>query len=131
LLGWPVAPKPWREARPDRLRPRDSSIWQVWAFKAKLRLQFTDVGLMIEGVGSGRLSQRVRADLEARGISSYQPVDQVGIERLVGPAGAVVPDWPEKRAGVVRSVAGGLEVIVDQFVGSGMQRQISDLFSLA
>jgi adenylate cyclase len=40
--------------------------------------------------------------------------------RHVEPAGAVIPDRSEQRAIVVRTVAGRLAVIVDQFVGPGM-----------
>jgi hypothetical protein len=57
-------------------------------------------------------------------------VDHVGIERLFELAGAVVPDRPEQRAIVVGTVAGGLEVIVDQFVGSRVQRRIPCLLAL-
>jgi hypothetical protein len=47
------------------------------------------------------------------------------------PAGAVVPDRPEQRAVIVPAVAGRLEVIVDQFVGAWVQRQIPRLLALA
>jgi hypothetical protein len=72
-----------------------------------------DVGLVVERVGGGRRAQRMGADLEAelRRISPHQPIDHVGIECLVDPAGAVVADRPEQSAVVVGAVAGCLEVI--------------------
>jgi hypothetical protein len=80
---------------------------------------------MIERIGGGRCSQRMGTNLEAerRRISPHEPVYHVGIERLVDPAGAVVADGPEQPAIVVGIVAGGLEVIMDELVGSRMQRQ--------
>ena len=54
-----------------------------------------------------------------------------GVERLVEAAGAVVADRPEQRAVLVLAVAGGLEVVVDQRVGAGMQRQIARLLAFA
>ena len=47
------------------------------------------------------------------------------------PAGAVVADRPEEGAIVVAAVPDRLEVVVDQVVGAGMQRQVPDLFALA
>ncbi len=52
---------------------------------AKPLLHLGDVGLMIERVGGGGRSKRMGTDLEAelRRIPPHQPVDDVGIERLV------------------------------------------------
>jgi hypothetical protein len=85
-------------------------------------LNLGDIGLVVERVGRGRRTRRVGPDLktELRGIPPHQPVDHVGIDRLVEPAGAVVPDRPKESAIFVRAVAGGLEVIVDQFIGAGI-----------
>jgi hypothetical protein len=96
-------------------------------------LHLGDVRLMVERIGDGRRAQRMDADPEAelRRIAPHQPVDHVGIERLVEPAGAVVPDRPEERTVLVSTVAGGLEVIVDQLVGSRMRREIPRLLALA
>jgi hypothetical protein len=44
---------------------------------------------------------------------------------------AVAIDRPEQGAVVVFAVAGGVEVIVDQCVGPGMQRQKPRLLALA
>ena len=66
-----------------------------------------------------------------RRISPHQLVDPVGRQRLVEAAGAVVADRPEQRAVLVLAVPGGVEVIVDQRVGAGMQRQIPRLLALA
>ena len=38
---------------------------------------------------------------------------------------------PEQRAGLVEPLPGGVEIVVDQSVGAGMQRQIADLAALA
>ena len=64
-------------------------------------------------------------------IPPDQLVDPVGRQRLIEPAGAVVPDRAEQRAVLVRAVASGLEVIVDQPVGARMQRQIPGFLALA
>jgi len=45
--------------------------------------------------------------------------------------GAIVFDRPEQRAVVVFAVAGGVEVVVDQRVGAGVQREIADLVAFA
>ena len=47
------------------------------------------------------------------------------------PPGAVVADRPEQRAGLVEAVPGGVEVVVDQPMGAGVQRQIARLAALA
>ena len=96
-------------------------------------LHLGDVGLMVERVGGGRRAQRMRADLETelRRIGAHQLVDAVRRDRLVEPAGAVVADRPEQRAVFVGAVAGGVEVIVDERVGAGMQRQIPRLAAFA
>src|ERR1700693_934390 len=51
--------------------------------------------------------------------------------RLFMPLAAVVFDRPEQRAVLVVAVTGGVEVIVDQRVGPGMQRQKPRLLALA
>src|SRR3954470_1856395 len=55
----------------------------------------------------------------------------VGRERALEGLAAVVFDRPEQGAVLVLAVAGGFEVIVDQRVGPGMQRQKPRLFALA
>ena len=75
----------------------------------------------------------MRADLEAeRGrIGAHQPVDAVRRDRAVELAGAVVADRAEQRAGIVLAVPGRIEIIVNERMGAGMQRQIARLAAFA
>src|SRR6266850_4829886 len=102
---------------------------------AKPFLNLGDVGLVVEGIGGGGRAQRMGADLEAElcRICLYQLVDRVGRERLLEGLGlaAVVFNRSEQRAVVVFAVAGGVEVIVDERVGPGMQRQKPHFLALA
>ena len=100
---------------------------------AKPFLHLGDVGLVIERVGGGRRAQRMRADLEPelRRVGPHQLVDAVRRDRPFEPAGAVVADRPEQRAVFVGAVPGGGEVVVDERVGAGMQRQIARLAAFA
>ena len=96
-------------------------------------LHLGDVGMVIQCVGHRGRSQRVGTDLEPepRGVDPHQLVDAVRGDRALEQAGAVVPDRPEQRAGLVDAVAGRLEVVVDQRVDPRMQRHITRLAALA
>jgi hypothetical protein len=73
------------------------------------------------------------ADLatELRRVGPHQPIDTIGGDRHVEPAGGVVLDRPEQRTVFIGAVPGGLKVIVNECVGAGMQRQIPRLAALA
>jgi hypothetical protein len=90
-------------------------------------LHLGDVGLVIERIGRGGRAQRVRADQKPKlsRIAPHQAIDAVRGDRVFQTAGAVVADRPEQRAGLVEPMPGGVEVIVDQSMGAGMQRQIA------
>ena len=64
------------------------------------------------------VAQRMGAALEPelRGISPDERINAIRRESFVEPAAAIVTDWAEQGAVLVRVVAGGLEVIVDQLV---------------
>ena len=96
-------------------------------------LHLGDVGLVIERVGRGGRTQRMSADLEPKrgGIGPHQLVDAVRRDGAFGLSGAVVADGAEQRAVLVSAVSGGIEVLVDERVGAGMQRQIPRLAALA
>ncbi len=64
-------------------------------------------------------------------IAAHQPVDGVGCQGLIEPAGAIVADRSEEGAAVVAAVPGDLEVVMDQRVGSRVQPEIARLFALA
>ena len=96
-------------------------------------LHLGDVGLVVERVGRGGRTERMRADLkpEQRGIAAHDPVNPVGGDRPFHPSGAVVADRPEQRTVFIGAVTGRVKVVVDQPVGAGMQRQIPGLTTLA
>ena len=70
-------------------------------------LHLGDVGLVIERVGGGGRAQRMRADQKPQlpRIAPHQPIDAVRGDRVFQPAGAVVADRPEQRAGSRRGRA--------------------------
>jgi class 3 adenylate cyclase len=68
---------------------------------------------------------------ERRRIPAHEPVNPVGRQRLVKAAGAIVPDRAEQSAILVGTVAGDLEVIVNERVGARMERQIPRLLAFA
>ena len=74
-------------------------------------LHLGDVGLVVERVGGGGRTQRMRANLETelRRVDAHQLIDAVRRDRVIELAGAVVADRPEQRAVFIRAVAGGLE----------------------
>jgi len=96
-------------------------------------LHLGDVGMMVERVGGGGGTQGMRADFkpQLRRIGPHHSVDAIGGDRLFELAGAVVPDRPEQRAVVVGAVSGRIEVVIDEAVGAGMQREIPRLAALA
>ena len=57
--------------------------------------------------------------------------DAVGGDRRFQPPGAVVADRPEQRAPFVEAMPGRVEIVVDQPMGAGVQRQIARLAALA
>ena len=96
-------------------------------------LHLGDVGLVIERVGGGGRAQRVRADQEPQfsGIAAHQAIDPVGRDRGFEPSGAVVADRPEQCAGLVETVPGGVEIVVDQTVRARVQRHVARLTAFA
>jgi hypothetical protein len=75
----------------------------------------------------------MRADLETehRRISPHQLVNTIRRDRIHEPSGAVVAGRPEQRTIFIGAVTGGIEVVMDERVGAGMQRQIPCLAALA
>ncbi len=100
---------------------------------AKPFLHLGDVGLVIERFGGGRGAQRMSADLKPklRRVGPHQSVNAVRRDRLFKPAGAVVADRTEQRAAFVHAVTGGVQVIVNERVGAGMQREVACLAAFA
>ena len=96
-------------------------------------LHLCNVGLVVERIGGGGRAQRMRTDheLELRRVGSHQFVDAVRRDRLDALAGAVVTDRPKQRAVLIRAVAGGLKVVMNEGLGAGMQRQIPRLAAFA
>ena len=96
-------------------------------------LHLGDVGLVIERVGGRGRAQRMRADQKPKlpRIAPHQTIDAVRSDRALQPAGVVVADRPEQRAGLVEGMPDGVEIVVDQAVGAGMQRQIPRLAAFA
>jgi hypothetical protein len=80
---------------------------------------------VIERVGGRGRAQRMRADQKTKlpRIAPHQTIDAVRSDRALQPAGVVVADRPEQRAGLVEGMPDGVEIVVDQAVGAGMQRQ--------
>ena len=74
----------------------------------------------------------MRADLEAelRRIAPYQAIHAVGGDRSVKPSSAFVTERSKQRAGLVEAMPAGVEVVIDQSVRAGMQRQIARLLAL-
>ena len=87
-------------------------------------LHLGNVGVVIERVGGGGRSQRMHADFEPklRRIAPHQLVDAIRRDRVFQPTRAVVADRPEQRAALVRAVAGGVEILVDERVRARVQR---------
>jgi hypothetical protein len=54
-----------------------------------------------------------------------------GVSALSSRPVPVVADWAEQRAVLVRTLTGGLEVIMDELVGAWVQRQIPRLLAFA
>jgi hypothetical protein len=100
---------------------------------AKPFLHLGDVGVVVERIGSGRRTQRMAADLESelRRIGAHQLVDAIRGDRCFEAAGAVVPDRPKQCTAVVIAMACGIEVVADQRIRPGMQRQIPCLATFA
>jgi hypothetical protein len=71
------------------------------------------------------------ADLEAElcRVSPNQLVDAICGDRGFNPAGTVNADRAEQRTALVPIVPGCNEVIMDERIGAGMQRQIPRLAS--
>jgi len=92
-------------------------------------LHLGDVGLMVERVGGGGGAQRMRADQKPQRprIAPHQSIDAIGSDRAFQSSGAVVADRSEQRAAVIEAMAGDIEIVVDQPVGAGMERQIARL----
>ena len=63
-------------------------------------------------------------EAEFLGIFLHQFVDRIGRKRLLEGLGPIVFDRAKECTLLVAAVAGGLDVIVDQRVGSGMDRDI-------
>ena len=64
-------------------------------------------------------------------IGAHQLVDPVRGDRVVELAGAVVAHRAEQRAVFIVAVPGGIEVIVNECLGAGMQWQIARLAAFA
>ena len=64
-------------------------------------------------------------------VGAHQLVDAVRRDRLVEFAGRVVAHRPEQRAMFIVAVSGGGEVIVNERLRAGMQRQITRLAAFA
>jgi|ERR1035438_10078617 hypothetical protein len=64
-------------------------------------------GVATEGIGGGRCTQRMGADLEAQRqrVAAHEFVDTVGGDAIVETAGAVVANGSEQGAFGVRSVS--------------------------
>ena len=96
-------------------------------------LHLGDVGLVVERVGGGGRAKRMRTDFkpELCRVGPHQSLNAIGRDRRVEPPGGVVLYRPEQRAALIGAVAGRVEIIVNERVGAGMQRQISGLAALA
>ena len=96
-------------------------------------LHLGDVGLVVERIGGGRRPQSMRADLETqrRRIGPYQLVNPVWRDRTIELAGGVVLHRPEQRTIFIGAVPGGVEIIVDEAIGAGMQRHVARLAAFA
>src|SRR5487761_1113745 len=68
-----------------------------------------DIRLVLEGVGRRGRPQRVHADGDAElpRVAAYELVDPISGECPVELAGAVVADWAEEGAGLLKRVPGG------------------------
>ena len=91
-------------------------------------LHLGDVGLQIGAalrLAATRAAAHSSADQKPKlpRIAPHQTIDAVRSDRALQPAGVVVADRPEQRAGLVEGMPDGVEIVVDQAVGAGMQRQ--------
>jgi len=92
-------------------------------------LDFRDVSLIIERIGSGCRAQRMSADLKAqlRRIRPHQPIHPVRCKRSLKRARAIVFDRPKQGTVLIGAVSRRLEVLVDQGVGSRMQPAVASI----
>ena len=68
---------------------------------------------------------------EGQSIAAHEFVDAVGGDGVVELAGAVVADGSEEGAFGVGGVAGFVQVVVQQFLGAGVQRDVAGLVAFA
>ena len=80
-----------------------------------------------------REPQRMRPDLEAQpeGISAHKLVDPVGGDGIIEVPGAVVTDRTEEGTFGVGVVARLVEIVIEERLGAGMQRNVAHLATFA
>ena len=96
-------------------------------------LDFAQVGAAVQGIGSGRRAQCVRAEAAQLNTGGQRVFSQHAmVNRPVGkrPVGVPLPcrvfQWPEERTLNVVAMAGGFQVIVDPLQGQRMSGHVAD-----
>src|ERR1039458_8969142 len=111
------------------LRPRLTVV--VYPRRGNVRmpqpfLDLGDVGLVIERIGSGCGTQRVRSDLkpQRRRISAYHLVDRVRRDGLISGVAAIPVYRPKQRPTLIIWIPSKSQIALDRLASSALQRQV-------